>query len=412
MTETESNISPYTHRPLLAVSIFCLLVGAIAADAGAADDWPRWRGTDGSGMVKGATFNPSAISQTPNVRWTAELGKGYSAISVAGPYVYTMGNIDNHDIVYCLREDTGKEVWRHTYKCKAASFPGPRATPCVAGGLVFTMSREGQVYALNAKTGEVIWQRNAAKDVGGEIPKWGLAGSPVLHGDMLLLNIATHGVALNARTGRTLWKSPPGTGGYSTPVVATINGKQTIVLFGEKHAFGVDLRTGRKRFSHPWETAHNVNVADPIVLGNHIFISSGYGHGCALLDVSRSEPKVLWQNTDMRNHFSTSILLDGHLYGVDGNTGKGQLACINAATGSVTWREDLAFGSLIAADGTLIFLNERGSLYAIDASPTACRQVAMAEGVLPRTCWTMPVLCRGSLYLRNEKGRLVCLDVR
>jgi outer membrane protein assembly factor BamB len=390
-----------------------LLTFTTSVQADTAGDWPRWRGADGSGIVSAEAFNAASITPSPKVRWEAELGKGYSAASVAGHYVYTMGNVDDRDVVYCLRADTGKEVWRHTYACKGKSYPGPRSTPSVTGGLVFTLSRDGLVHALNAKTGAVVWKRDVASACNAGIPRWGVAGSPIIQGEALLLNMAEHGVALNARTGKTLWKSPAGTGGYSTPVVATVNGKRMVILFGEKHVYGVDLQTGRKHFSYPWNTKYNVNAADPVVIDqSRIFISSGYGRGSALLDVSGRGPKVVWENTNLKSHFGTCILIDDHLYGTDGNTGKGQLACIDVNTGGVSWREKLDFGSLIAAGKTLIYLNERGDLHVAKATPAAYTSIAKASGILSRICWTMPVLCRGSLYLRNDKGHLVCLNVR
>ncbi len=392
-----------------------LTVAGLSGSAYSAENWLHWRGPNHNGIVENVQFNPSSIDGTPKVKWTTELGKGYSTVSVSGPHAYTMGNIDDEDIVYCLRTDTGKEVWRHTYSCKAASYPGPRATPCIIGGsppLVITVSRDAHIYALNAKTGDVVWQRDGLREFDAKPPKWGVAGSPITHGNTLLLNLATHGVALDARTGRTLWKSPGGIGGYSTPVVATINGRKTVVLFGEKHLYGVDFATGRKLFSHPWQTKYNINAADPIVIGRTIFIGSGYDRGCALLDVSRPTPSVIWENTSLRTQLNSCILIDGHLYGVDGNNSRGQFVCVNVSTGAVKWREKIPFGSLIAVDKTLIYLSERGSLHVAKATPIAYTEIASAKKLLPRTCWTSPILCNGSLYLRNEKGRLVCLDVK
>jgi len=388
-----------------------LVLAAVAASSSHGEDWPQWRGVHGDGIAASA-FTPSSLQPQPKVRWTAELGAGYSIVSVVGSHVYTMGNIDNQDIVYCLQEETGKEVWRHTYPCKADSYPGPRATPCVVDGRVYTLSREGQVHCLNAASGEVIWKQDVAGQVSAKPPQWGFAGSPVVQEGALLLNVGTHGVALNPMNGKPLWQSPAGTGGYSTPVVATINGSKMVILFGAKSLYGVDLKTGQARFSHPWDTSYDVNAADPIVMGNTIFISSGYGRGCALLDVSTAQPKVVWENKNMSSQFSTPVLLDANLYGVDGNAGKGQLTCLNPDTGTVLWCEELGFGSLVAVDKTLIFLNERGDVHVARATPTAYSELAAASGVLPGTCWTMPVLCDGNLYLRNDKGRLVCLAVQ
>lgn len=401
------------ERVVAAVAI--VMVGAGLAQTHAAENWLQWRGPDRNGIVSTPLFNPKTIQAGPKVRWKAELGKGWSAVAVAGPYVYSMGNINEQDIVYCLREDNGKEVWRHTYDCEGKNYPGPRATPCVVGGatpMVFTLSRAGHIFALNAKTGEVIWERNAAEEFGAGFPTWGIAGSPVVEEGVLLLNVASYGVALDAKTGKTIWKSPPAVGGYSTPVVATIGGVKTVVVFGEVDVFGVDFKTGRKRFSYPWETKYHINAADPIVKNNLLFISSGYERGCALLDVSGSKPSLIWENTELKNQFSTSILQGDYLYGVDGNNKRGQMACINIMTGKLSWRENIKFGSLIAVDDQLVYFNERGSLYVVKATPSKYTQIAEANGLLKNTCWTPPVLCRGSLYLRNDRGSLLSLDVK
>ncbi len=401
---------PNSHFPIMLSLCAAVLVMVLTAPTTATGaDWPRWRGSNGDSIATGADLKVSALAGTPTVRWTVELGKGYSAVAVVGSSVYTAGNVSDNDVIYCLDAANGKEKWRHTYACKAASYPGPRATPCVSNGRAYTLSREGQIFCLDAQTGDVLWERNAT-GLGAKPPHWGFSGSPVVQDNMLLLNLASHGVALDPATGKTIWKSPGGIGGYSTPVVGTIGGVSTIVLFGEKHVFGVDLKTGSKRFEYQWKTSYNINAADPVVDGDRIFISSGYGSGCALLDVSAATPRSIWETKHLANQFSSSILIDGHLYGVDGNKGKGQLACIVLETGTVRWQEKIHFGSLVATGKTLIYLNERGTLYTIEASPEAYKALSVAENVLPRTCWTMPVLCNDALYLRNDSGRLVCLE--
>lgn len=385
---------------------------AIAAKAATQEAWPQWRGKDNTGLFVKGCLNPASLPPSPKVLWEAQLGAGYSSVSIAGPYLYTMGNISNQDIVYCLQADTGKEVWRYSYPCKAASYPGPRATPCVANNQVYTISREGLAICLNAKTGEVVWQKHVAKEFGAGIPGWGISGSPIESNGMIFLNVATHGVALDARTGSARWKSPAGPSGYASPVVATINGIKTVVMFGAKALYGVDFKTGKKLFSHPWVTKYSVNAADPVIIGNRIFVSSGYGRGCALLDVSGSQPKVLWENTNLKNHFCTSIPINGHLYGIDGNIGRAKLTCLDIKTGTIAWQSNIMVGTLIATGDLLVCLQESGDLKIIKATPTAYTEIASAKGLLPRKCWNIPVLCRGNLYMRNDKGHLICIDVR
>ncbi len=409
---TKLKFATFIKSTLLIGTAVLLGFTAIAAKAATQDEWPQWRGKNNTGRFAEGSLNPTSLSPSPKVLWETELGVGYASVSIAGPYLYTMGNISNQDIVYCLRADTGKEVWRYSYPCKASSYPGPRATPCVANNHVYTLSREGLALCLNAKTGDVVWQKHVAKEFGARVPSWGLSGSPIESDGMIFLNIATHGVALDARTGSAHWKSPAGPSGYSSPVVTTINGNKTVVMFGAKAIYGVDLKTGQELFSYPWETKYDVNAADPVIIGNRIFVSSGYGRGCALIDVSSAKPSVLWENKNLKNQFGTSVLIKGHLYGIDGNTGRAQLSCIDIKNGSIAWQENIKGGALIATGDLLVCLHESGDLKIIKATPTAYTEIASAKKLISRTCWTVPVLCRGKLYVRNEKGHLMCIDVR
>lgn len=397
---------------LTALALICLVASSAWAQTAGAD-WPRWRGPNADGVAPAQTWNPQALTADAKRQWEIDVGAGYSAVAVVGPLVYTMGNVDNTDIVYCLKEETGEEVWRHSYPCKADSYPGPRSTPTVDGGQVYTLSRDGRLFCLDAQSGAVKWEKNITTDLGATPPRWGLAGSAVTVDNMLLVNAAEHGIALDKNTGQILWKSAPGISGYSTPVLARINGKPLVLLFGEKALYALDLQSGRKEWSHPWITSYDVNASDPLVVGSHIFISSGYRRGCSLLDVGAAQPKVAWENKAVSTHFSSSIELEGHIYGIDGNAGRGgKLVCIEIGSGQTVWDEPVGFGSFIMADRKLIVLTEKGSVIIANAAPDGYSQVAAAEKLLPSTCWTPPVLCRGLLYLRNEKGHLVCLNLR
>jgi outer membrane protein assembly factor BamB len=174
----------------------------------------------------------------------------------------------------------------------------------------------------------------------------------------------------------------------------------------------VRLKDGKELWRYPWKTGWDVNAADPIISGGKIFISSGYNHGGALLDVSGGKPKLLWENKNMRNHFNSCVLLAGFLYGFDGDAGQETttLKCLELLSGTVKWAEKIGIGGLMAADGKLIVLSEKGELMVVEATPEKFKSISRAQA-LDGKCWTTPVLANGNIFCRNAKGDLICLDV-
>jgi outer membrane protein assembly factor BamB len=219
---------------------------------------------------------------------------------------------------------------------------------------------------------------------------------------------------LDRRTGKTVWASKE-KGAYAAPVVYSSGADRCVALFSQKALCGVKLADGALLWTFPWKTSYDVNAADPIVAGDRVFLSSGYDTGCALVSIANNKPTVVWQNKAMRNHFSSSVLIDGFLYGIDGNTGKGSLRCLELETGAERWNHQLGFGSLVAVDKKLIVLNEAGNLVIVSAKPDAYEELARADKAVPaeggEKCWTMPVFCRGLLYCRTSRGTLVCFDL-
>lgn len=374
-------------------------------------DWPQFRGANRDGISRETQWNPLALQGGAKILWKAEVGEGYSAVSIKGDRLFTLGNKDNTDTLYALSLKDGKEMWKYSYPCEAGSFPGPRATPATDGKLVYSLSREGLLLCLDAATGAVKWSKDLMKEYGAENLGWGFSGSPVIKGDKVFVNAGEYGVVLNRNTGAKVWASPGGKGGYAAPVEYTVSGKDCLALFSAKNLYGVDLATGAKLWSFPWKTSYDVNAADPIVSEGRMFISSGYNNAGAVIDISGPAPREVWKNKTMKNHFSTCVLVKGFLYGFDGNTGGGHLKCVDFATGAEKWSQDIGFGSLSAAGDHLIALNENGDLFIVKASPGKYEEVSSARNVLEKTCWTAPVLCRGVLYCRNSKGTLVALNL-
>jgi outer membrane protein assembly factor BamB len=242
------------------------------------------------------------------------------------------------------------------------------------------------------------------------MPTWGFAGSVLVRDNRLFVNVGTYGSALDLQ-GNLIWTTGSEAAGYSSYVPFTMDGREQLAVFGAKAVAAVDPTTGKVQWTHPWKTSYDVNSADPIILGNEVFISSGYGTGAALLRVAGGQPKQVWKGKSvMRNQHNNCVLIDGFLYGFDGDKNS-DLKCIEFKTGKERWaQEGLGKGALIAADGKLIINSEKGELVVAAADPAGFKAMARAQ-ILGSKCWTAPVLANGRIYMRNEKGDVACVDV-
>ena len=391
------------HLPGL---LLCLVASSMAAA-----DWPRWRGPDLNGVSAETNWFRPWPNDGPPVLWRARVGIGFATVSISQGRLYTLGNSNDVDTVFCLDAATGRERWRHSYPCAldARSYEGgPCATPTVEGEAVYTFSKKGHLFRLDAASGRSVWARNLTNELDLQLPEWSLAGSPLVEGDLLILNAGSAGTAVDKHTGRTVWTSGPGPGGYATPVPFEHQGRRAIAIFSAKALVAVEPRTGREWWRHPWESSRDVNAADPLIAGDKLFISSS--SGCALLQLRDGPPTVLWNHTKrMRNYFNPTVLLDGHLYAIDGTTHQSTtLTCLDWATGQLRWSEPgFGSGGLIAADGKLIVF-DKGQLSLVRAAPGAFQLLARAQ-VLDGKCWTAPVLSHGRIYVRNADGDLACV---
>jgi len=394
-----------------ALVVLLVLASASYGQTSEKQDWPQFRGPDRNGISMETKWNPKALQGGAKVLWKANVGEGWSSVAISGDKLFTMGWKGGQDTVCALNIKDGTTVWKYSYPSEKCDYTGPRATPATDGKVIYSLGAGGQISCLAAMDGKVLWKKNLVSEFGVSTPRWNLAGSPVIAGDLLLINAGECGLALNRKTGAKVWASGAGPGGYSTPVVFKQNGKECVAIFGAKAVYGLELATGRKLWSRKWETEYDVNAADPICSGSKVFISSGYDRGCALLDINGGQPKEVWTNKGMRNHFSSCVLVDGYLYGIDGNAGNGTLKCIEFATGNQKWSQNLGFGGLISAGDKLIVLNESGDLFIGKFSPAGFEELSSARKILGKLCWTAPVLCRGVIYCRNNKGDIAAIDV-
>jgi len=396
--------------------VVAVLLSTVAAPQISADDWPQYRGPNRDGISKETEWGTAKWSaQGPKILWRTALGYGFSSIAVSNGRVYTMGNIeDKTDVLYCLDARTGGEIWKYPYPCPRGQSQhegGPNSTPTVDKDLVFILSKMGHLACFQTETGKLRWFKDFRADFGVQPPQWGYACSPLVLGDKVIVEVGapnTSLVAFNRNSGEIAWKSSSDKAAYSSPVYFKLVNFELLASFPGSGLLISNATNGQALSRFPWKTSYDVNAATPIIIdGDKVFISSGYGTGCALVQVGQGPPKALWQNREMKNHFSSCVYTDGHLYGFD----ESELKCLSATDGTVRWNQPgLGKGSLLLAGGRLIVLSERGELLVANASPSGFTPTARGQA-LSGKCWTMPVLANGCVYARNAVGDLVCVDM-
>lgn len=396
-----------------------LLWGITLVAAGSfalADDWPIYRGPHHDGSSRETGWRQQWPAGGPKALWKAKVGIGFSSFAVAGGRAYTMGNAGDKDTVFCFDAITGRKLWSHTYAAELGPLyydGGPGATPTVDGDRVYSLSKWGDLFCFETATGKILWQRQIAKEEKFRLGDWGYSGAPFPHGKLLLLNAGPAGLAVDKLTGKTVWSSGDAEAGYSTPCPFQWQG-QTAFIFssGEGYA-AVEPAGGRVIWKIDWPTRYGVNATDPIVVGDEVFLSTGYAKGAGMFRMRAGQPEELWANRQYRTQLNTSVLVDGHLYGPDGDSAsRARLKCVEWKTGREMWEDEGAgFASVLLADGKLMVLSPKGELMIAPPSPKEFKPTARAK-VLGGTCWTVPVLANGLIYCRNNKGDVVCLDVR
>ena len=399
-----------SHAPMKTAAAFPTLVLFGSTLLLSAADWPNFRGPDYNGISKETGWSSTWPAEGPKQLWKGKVGTGFASIAISGDRAYTMGNANETDTVFCFDAATGKELWKHSYPAKLdpnVYEGGPNATPMVAGGRVYTLSKQGAVHCLDAAKGTVIWSTNLMQGLKAGMPTWGFSGSAFITGDLCILNVGTTGVALDKGTGKVVWYSGTDKSGYTTPVPLKVGSDSAVVMAVKAEVVAVRVADGKELWRFPWKTQYDVNAADAVLAGDKLFISSGYNHGGGVFDISARPPSRVWENKNMRNHFNSCVLWQGHLYGVD----ESQLRCLDLAAGEVKWSDRVSGkGSLILADGKLIVLSEKGELLVAAASPQEFKPISRAQ-VLGGRCWTAPTLANGRIYCRNAVGDVVCLDV-
>lgn len=441
------------------VPLFVLGTWMLVTNPAVADDWPQWLGPQRDGVWRETglvqKFPPTGLK----TRWNAEVGVGYSGPAVAEGRVYVTdrvlaganpksgfsmrGTVGGKERVLCLNETTGKVVWTHEYDCTyKVDYPaGPRCTPVVAGGKVYTLGTMGDLLCLDCKTGKVLWSRNFVTEFKAPVPVWGFSAHPLVDGDKVICLVggdAGVAVAFHKDTGKELWKALSASEiGYCPPMIYQHGGKRQLIIWHPDAVNALDPETGKVYWTQAFELRSGLSIPTPRLSGDQLFVTAFYNGPMMLrLDANKPAAAVQWrgkgksekpQGTDgLHAIMSTPVFKDGHIYGV---CSYGELRCLNAATGERVWESLQATGStkgqrdrwnnaFLVPQGDRYFLfNERGELIIAQLSPKGYEEIGRTKILEPTNemagrpvVWMHPAFANKSIYARNDK-ELVCVSL-
>lgn len=403
----------------------CLLVTPVLAA-----DWPQWRGPDRTNISKETGLLKAWPKDGPKLLWTFEnAGAGFSGPAVVGSKLYTLGARDNKELLIAVDTKSGKELWTAEVgpQFNNGWGDGPRSSPTVDGSSIYVLGGQGNLVCIDTN-GKKVWSKSMQKDFGGQVMSgWGYCESPLVDGDRL---ICTPGgkngtlAALDKKTGNPIWRSVGlnDATAYSSIIIAEMAGTRMYIQMTGAGVVGVAAKDGKPLWSSPEGKNGTAIIPTPIFHDNHVYVSSGYGCGCALVkltaDGGNFKAEKVYANKTMTNHHGGVLKVGDHVYGF--SDGKGWI-CQDFKTGTAAWEEKkgLGKGSVTCVDGMLYCYGERdGRCVLIEATPTGWK--AAGEFKLPRETklnrkkgqiWTHPVVADGKLYLRDQ-DLVFCFDVK
>lgn len=446
--------SPYGVIGALLFSLTAMT--PVWAQDGGGSDWPRFLGINGDSKSPETGILTVWPSAGPKILWSMKTGVGYAMPVISEGQLFMFDRHGDQFRLAAHDPETGKALWHAEYATDYRDSygynNGPRCSPTVDGDRVYTYDPTGVMRCWSAADGQVIWERDTVKDFNVVKNFFGVGSTPVIEGDLLIAQVggsADEGfntpvinsgrvkgldsgiVAFNKMTGETVYQITDELASYSSPTLATINGRRWCFVFARGGLVAFEPATGKVDFRFAWKADINesVNASNPVVFGNHVFISETYGPGSALLKIKEDNThEVVWQDERrsrkiMQTHWNTAVYVDGYLYGSSGrHEGNAELRCVEALTGKVIWsKERLGRSSLLYVDGHLVCLIERPAanvqFLLIKPNPEKFDPVAIGNPVdvggqplINYPAWAAPILSHGKLYVRGV-DRLLCMQL-
>ena len=374
----------------------------------------RW--TDFRGPLRDGRYTETAIrTDWPGSGldrlWRHPIGGGYASFVVADGLAFTIEQRRDDEVVAAYDLETGAEHWTHAWPARfeeAMGGPGPRATPTWHEGRLYALGANGRLVCLDAGTGDLVWERNILADGGAANLPWAMSGSPLVVDDLVVVQPGgPEGwsvAAYDRHSGDVAWHALDDVQAYTSPMLVTLAGVRQVVIVTAGRAVGLQPADGALLWEYPWEVGMVPNVAQPLPVGDdRLFLSASYGKGAALIELAPEggglAASTVWETHRMRNRISSSVVVDGYIYGLD----HAILACLDAATGELMWKGGrYGDGQLLAAGDHLVVLTEDGDVVLVRATPERHEEVAGFRAIDGKT-WNVPAIAGGRLLVRNAR---------
>jgi len=370
--------------------------------------WTNFRGPNRDGRYDEMAVLTQWPAQGLSVLWKQPAGLGYASFTIADGRAYTIEQRRKKEVVAAYDVNTGRELWLQGWNAEYtdSTGDGPRTTPTWDDGRLYALGATGELRCLDAKTGAVTWGKNILSDNQASNLQWAMAASPLIVDDKVIVIPGGSGgksvVAYNKLTGAPVWRSQDDRAAYVSPMLVTLAGRRQILVVTASRVLGLAPENGALLWSQSWDTDMGINVSQPIVVDkNRFFISSGYGKGASLVEVTGAgnsfTARNVWENINMKNKFNSSVLHEGYVYGLD----EGILTCLDVNTGARKWKGGrYGYGQVILASGHLIVMSDAGELALVKASPAGYSEVARFAALQGQT-WNYPAIAGGRLFVRN-----------
>jgi outer membrane protein assembly factor BamB len=374
-------------------------------------EWPGFRGPSRDSIVRNAHIETNWTASPPVELWRRPVGPGWSSFAVRGDLLYTQEQRGDDEIVACYNLKTGEPVWMHrdaTRFWEANAGPGPRGTPTLSGGRIYSFGATGILNALDAATGAVIWSRNVATDAEAKVPYWGFASSPLVLDDIVIVAASGKLVAYDLATGNPRWQGAKHKGSYSSPHLLTVAGEPQILLLNGDGATSLAPADGKPLWEHAWAPGGATMLQPARAENGDLLLTAngmGGGEGIRRVSIAKSEAgwaiQERWTSRGLKPYFNDFVVHNGHAYGFDGSI----LSCIDLADGARKWKGG-RYGNgqmlLLPHQNLLLVLSEEGELALVSATPDQFKEIARAPALDGKT-WNHPALVGDILLVRNDR---------
>jgi outer membrane protein assembly factor BamB len=373
--------------------------------------WTDFRGQNREGHYTEGPILTSFPAEGPQRLWRQPIGGGYASFVIADRRAFTIEQRRDREVVAAYDIPTGRELWTHGWKALFSEImggDGPRATPVWDSGRIYALGASGHFVVLDAQTGKPVWSKNILDENYAENITWGMSNSPLIVDEKVIVTPGGPNgrsiVAYDKRSGERIWSALDDRASYTSPMLLTLAGRRQIVLVTATRLVGLSVEEGKLLWQFPWVTMYDINSAQPIATdANHLFVSAGYDHGSALIEISAApdgfSARQVWEGRGLKNRFNSSVLYNGHIYGFD----EGIFACIDARTGERKWKGGrYGYGQALLAGEHILVLTESGDVVLLKATPEVHQEVASFSAIEGKT-WNHPAIAGGILLVRNAR---------